>query len=248
MDDAAKLAHARSFSQAADAYDRGRPGYPDDAVDWMLPAGAARVLDLAAGTGKLTRSLVARGLDVVAVEPLAEMRARLTAALPAVTALAGAAESIPLPDASVDAVLVAQAWHWVDTRLAVPEVARVLKPSGTLSLVWNIRDESVDWVSRFGEIITRTREHELDSELPVIGAPFGESEHLETRWEQTLTRAELLDLVASRSYVIVLPADERRELLHQVDELLDTHPEIAPGDRIRLPYLTHATRARLAAA
>ncbi|KQV06617.1 class I SAM-dependent methyltransferase [Leifsonia sp. Root112D2] len=247
MDAASKDRHAHSFGAAAEAYERGRPGYPDAAVDWMLPPGATRVLDLGAGTGKLTRSLLARGLDTVAVEPLDGMRAQLERALPSATALAGSAEEIPLPVASVDAVLVAQAWHWVDPARAVPEAARVLRPGGTLGLVWNIRDESVEWVARFGELITETREHDFDAGDPTIGAPFGEAQHHEVRWTHRITRAALLDLVASRSYVIVLPEERRTALLGRVRELLDTHPDVAGRDPLPLPYITRATRARLPA-
>ena len=122
---------ASSFGAAADAYERGRPPYPPEAVDWLLPEDASRVLDLGAGTGKLTRQLRGRGLDVVAVEPSAGMREQLARAVPDVAVYAGTAEEIPLPDGSVDAVLVAQAWHWVDRSRAVPEVARVLVPGGS---------------------------------------------------------------------------------------------------------------------
>src|SRR5262245_18502776 len=107
-----KEARARSFGAAADAYERARPGYPDAAVDWLVPGGARTVLDLGAGTGKLTRALTARGLEVIAVEPLTEMRENLATAVPEARAISGTAEKIPLPDDSVDAITVAQAWHW----------------------------------------------------------------------------------------------------------------------------------------
>ncbi|MBI3690304.1 MAG: class I SAM-dependent methyltransferase, partial [Mycolicibacterium aromaticivorans] len=135
-----------SFGSEAAAYERGRPSYPPEAIDWLLPPGARDVLDLGAGTGKLTTRLVERGLDVVAVDPLAEMLELLSSALPDTPALLGTAEQIPLPDNSVDAVLVAQAWHWFDPEQAVAEVARVLRPGGRLGLVWNARDERMGWV------------------------------------------------------------------------------------------------------
>src|SRR4051794_1947800 len=138
---------AASFGLAAREYERGRPGYPEAALDWLLPPDARDVVDLGAGTGKLTRQLAGRNLHVVAVEPSDGMRAELARALPDATALPGAAERIPLPDASADAVLVAQAWHWVDAEAAVPEVVRVLRPGGRLGLLWNLRDETVDWVA-----------------------------------------------------------------------------------------------------
>ena len=144
MDDAtSKARHATSFGAATRAYERGRPSYPAEALDWLLPDGARRVLDLGAGTGKLTRDLAARGLDVVAVDPSAGMRAELGRVLPDIPVLAGSAEHIPLDAGSVDAVLVAQAWHWVDPKAAVPEIARVLKPGGRLGLLWNVRVEPV---------------------------------------------------------------------------------------------------------
>ena len=142
-----------SFGSAAAAYERGRPSYPPEAIDWLLPPGARRVLDLGAGTGKLTTRLVERGLDVVAVDPIPDMLEVLRASLPETPALEGTAEEIPLEDNSVDAVLVAQAWHWVDPQRAVPEVARVLRPGGRLGLVWNTRDERLGWVRELGEII-----------------------------------------------------------------------------------------------
>ncbi len=145
-----RKAQAASFGAAAATYERARPSYPDEAIGWLLPPGARRVLDLGAGTGKLTRGLVGRGLGVVAVEPSAGMRDQLARVLPGVTVLAGTAEEIPLADHAVDAVLVAQAWHWVDPARAVPEAARVLAPGGRLGLLWNIRDERADWVAELG--------------------------------------------------------------------------------------------------
>ena len=127
-------AMAASFDQAADVYEKSRPGYPSEAVDWLLPAGAKTVLDLGAGTGKLTRALTARGLDVIAVDPSPKMLDQLRDAVPEAIVREGTAEDIPIADASLDAVLVAQAWHWVDQDLALPSVARVLKPGGTLGL------------------------------------------------------------------------------------------------------------------
>jgi SAM-dependent methyltransferase len=120
---------AASFGAAADAYERARPSYPEAAIDWLLPRSARRILDLGAGTGKLTRQIRARGVDVVAVEPSEGMRTRFSRGLPDVPVFAGSAEAIPLEDASVDAVVVGQAWHWFDPARAVPEVARVLNPA-----------------------------------------------------------------------------------------------------------------------
>ena len=147
---------ARGFAAAADAYERGRPEHSAESVELLareLGFGpGSRVVDLGAGTGKLTRQLVATGADVVAIEPIAEMRAKL-ASLPSVHAMAGTAEDLPLPNHSVDAVLVAQAFHWFDALRAMSEIRRVLKPGGGLGLIWQARDASVPWVARLNEII-----------------------------------------------------------------------------------------------
>lgn len=231
---------ARSFGAAAHQYDTSRPSYPEVAVDWLLPVGARTVLDLGAGTGKLTQRLVARGLDVVAVEPSHEMREELTRVLPAVRVLAGSAEQIPLPDRSVDVVLVAQAWHWVDVDEAVPEVARVLTPGGRLGRVWNIRDEREDWVAQLGRLMHQGIEQDMATTNPRIGAPFGPVERFDVEWTHHLTPRDLLDLVASRSYVITLPADERHDLLARVGHLIDT-----PFARRRAAHSTALHRTML---
>jgi SAM-dependent methyltransferase len=239
-----RLVHASSFGAAADSYQRGRPGYPQSAVEWLVPRRAETVLDLGAGTGKLTRSLAGAGLKVTAVEPSRGMRELLAAAVPAARVLAGSAEKIPLADASVDAVVVAHAWHWFDAGLAVPEIARVLVPGGTLSLVWNLRDEAEPWVAALGAIMHRHSAQVIDSS-PGIGAPFGPPERIEVRWRQPVTRQEILDLVASRSYVISMPGPERDQLLGEVTELLGGHPDLSGHDVIELPYLARCTRVRL---
>ncbi len=235
---------AASFGAAVAEYERGRPTYPPEAVDWLLPRSARRVLDLGAGTGKLTGRLVERGLDVVAVEPSAGMREQLARSLPAVMLLDGTAEAIPLPDSSVDAVLVAQAWHWVDPVRAVPEVARVLVPGGRLGLVWNVRDEREEWVRRLGRIL-----HGNDDgrPSPVVGPPFGPVERHDVGWRYRLDRDALIDLAASRSYVITLEPAERAGLLARVRTLIDTHPALATAGDIELPYITECYRAELPA-
>lgn len=237
-------AQAASFGEAADAYRRGRPGYPESAVEWLVPRRARRVLDLGAGTGKLTRPLVGAGLKVTAVEPSEQMRGQLADAVPGARVLAGSAESIPLDDGSVDAVVVGQAWHWFDPDRTVPEVARVLTPGGTLALAWNIRDESAPWVAALGALMHRHSEQVIDTR-PEIGEPFGPAERTEIRWSRPMTRASIRDMVASRSYVITLPEDERELLLADVDDLLLEHPDLRGRDEIILPYVTYCTRTRL---
>jgi len=240
-----RLVHASSFGAAADSYQRGRPEYPQSVVEWLVPRRAKTVLDLGAGTGKLTRPLVEAGLKVTAVEPSEGMRAQLAAAVPRAVVLAGTAEGIPLPDASVDAVVVAHAWHWFDPALAVPEVARVLVPGGSLSLVWNDRDETEPWMAALGAIMHRQAAQVIDTSPP-LGPPFGPPERMELRWQQPVTRQEILDMVASRSYVISMRAAERDELLREVTELLGEHPDLRDRAEIALPYVARCTRVRLA--
>lgn len=233
---------AASFEQGARQYAATRPSYPAAAVDWLLPDGARTVLDLAAGTGKLTELLVARGLDVVAVEPSDAMRAELAASVPDARALPGTAESIPLPDASVDAVLVAQAWHWFSPA-APREVARVLRPGGRLGIVWNVRDARTSWVADFTEIIHRGDTLETSARDPEPGDAFTPTERLAVPWADRVPTASLRELAASRSYLLTLPAARREELLAAVDELVATHPDLAGRDVVDLPYVARCWRA-----
>jgi SAM-dependent methyltransferase len=234
-------AHANSFGPAAEIYERGRPGYPSEALDWLLPPGRPRVVDLGAGTGKLTRQIARRGLEVTAVDPSEGMLAQLTRAVPGVPALIGSGESIPLPDRSADAVLVAQAWHWVDPARAVPEIARVLSPGGRLGLVWNLRDESAPWVRRLGEVIGN-QESERQT---TVGEPFGPVELAEFRWSVRMGPERLIDMVASRSSIILLPAAEQAALLNEVRRLIATHPDLVGRTEFEMPYRTECARATL---
>lgn len=244
-DRSAHTLQARSFGAVAGLYERGRPPYPPEALDWLLPPGARRVLDLGAGTGKLTRQLAERGLDVMAVEPSDGMRAEMARILPGVRALAGTAEEIPLEDGAVDAVLVAQAWHWVNPERAVPEAARVLVPGGTLGLLWNIRDERHDWVAELGRLIHRSADQDTYSENPCVGPPFSPVERFDVEWAYHITEQVLLDMIASRSYVITAPPEERDAVLSSVRHLARSHPALAGRRDIAMPYVTRCSRARL---
>ena len=225
---------AGSFGAAAEVYDRSRPSYPVEAVRWALPAGAQRVLDLGAGMGKLTAVLLDLGLDVVAVEPSEPMRARIPRRA---EVLEGSAERIPLPDAAVDAVLVGQAFHWFDLDRALPEIARVLRPGGTLGVLWNERDESVGWVRQVWDLWGGEPERVV-GEVRLTGtAELAAPVREEFRHAQPLTADLLVDLVASRSALITMPEDERVEVLQRVRELA---PVQEPFD---LGYVTEVWRS-----
>lgn len=237
---------ARSFGPVADVYERARPGYPDDAVRWLTGDSPCAVVDLGAGTGKLTRSLVAHGHHVVAVEPLPEMLAHLRTVLPGVTALEGTAEAIPLPDGAADVVTVAQAFHWFDHAAALNEIARVLRPGGALALVWNTRDEHDPWVETLTEVIIGrgALDEELAVRRPIAeSGRFGPVERATFGFTQHVDRTALRELVLSRSYCAVLSDEERRPVLEQVDALFDEH---ATDGELALPYLTECFRAVLA--
>ena len=157
-----------SFGSVAADYDRYRPAPPPQALDWLIPPNATAVLDLAAGTGAVTRLLIGRAARVVAVEPDEQMRSVLAARCPEAEVLEGRGEDIPLADASVDAVVIASAWHWLDPDRAVPEITRVLRPGGRLGVLWVSRDSRVDWVAEFNGVMREAREADRASDGPAF--------------------------------------------------------------------------------
>lgn len=230
-----------AFAEVAGAYERGRPGYPEDAVRWLAGDEPRDVVDLGAGTGKLTRSLVSLGHRVTAIEPLTEMLELLPQAAPGAGAILGNAEVIPLPDEFADVVTSAQAFHWFDREVALPEIARVLRPGARLALVWNTRDEREPWVERLSELIGSEGVGAPDVREPIdTSGLFGPVEEAAFQIEQTLDRETLLDLVLSRSYCAKLPPAEREPILDAVGHLYD---EVAGRDGVRLPYVTECFRA-----
>ncbi len=241
---------ARSFGTAAGAYAQHRPGYPAAALDWALEAIAGRphpqLLDLAAGTGKLTEGLLTRG-TVTAVEPDPAMLAELRARFPGVESREGSAEEIPLPDGSVDAVLVGQAWHWFDQGRALPEVARVLRPGGVLAVLWNGDDARVEWVRGFHEAgnwnPTVVRAPDEIPELPPHPAlTTGPGEYAEFANLVPTTIDGLVATLRTHSWALTSEPAEREAAFDRVRAYLATRPETAQGT-FELPLVTDVVRA-----
>jgi SAM-dependent methyltransferase len=232
---------AESFAAVADAYERARPEYPDEALRWLTGEPPLDVVDVGAGTGKLTRGLLRLGHRVTAVEPLPQMLDQLRRAAPEAVALAGSAESLPLAPGSADVVTVAQAFHWFEHERALPELARVLRAGGRLALVWNTRDDSDPWVAELSATIGSETIESRDTAEPIDASGlFGPVEHATFPFSQRLDRATLRDLVLSRSYCAAKPAAEREPVLAAVDRLFDEHAEDGVVD---LPYVTQCFRA-----
>ncbi|GIH99288.1 class I SAM-dependent methyltransferase [Planobispora takensis] len=248
IDPEALSLRASSFGGQAAAYARERPGYPDAAVRWSLEpvSGPARprVLDLGAGTGKLTESLLRLGADVVAVEPDPAMLAQLHTGLPSVRAMRGSAEEIPLPDASVEAVLVGQAMHWFDLDRALPEIRRVLAPGGVLAGLWNLDDDRISWVRGLKEVARSTVSFRQwhPGTGPLEGRGFRVVERAEFAHGQRRTAESMAATIATHSHALTLPEAERTELLARVLGYLRSTPETADGE-FELPIVTVAVRA-----
>ncbi len=232
----------------ADDYVRHRPGYPDAAIEWALaPAPGRAVLDLAAGTGKLTASLGA--YDVVAVEPDPEMLARLRADLPDLDARQGTAEDIPMADASVDAVVVGQAVHWFDMERALPEIARVLRPGGVLAGLWNREDDAVEWVAgynRAGAVRHRVPgvadSSTIDPFAPSVTGPFAASEHATFPNPVPTTIDGLIATISTHSWALVSDPADRDAALGAMRAYLAARPETSAGE-FELPLVTDVLRA-----
>lgn len=243
-------AAAVGFGRGADDYVAARPSYPSAVFDLLadeLGLGPETdVLDLAAGTGKLTEDLVARGARVVAVEPVAAMRERLVALLPDIDARDGTAEALPLDDASVDLVTVGQAFHWFDAPTALAEIRRVLRPGGGLAMIWNVRDETVDWVRELGEIKDAVDggppyRHHRDADWEgLVDADGGYDAYTEDwfpNWQDASVEI-VVGRTASTSWISALPDDRREAVLDDVRALLARHPATRGRDRFWFPHDT----------
>lgn len=258
MDQDERLLHRSSFGAAAAAYAEHRPDYAQAAVRWALePAPGSRVLDLGAGTGKLTATLVETkaGADVVAVEPDLAMLTQLRRALPTVRALSGSAEAIALPDASVDAVTVGNAMHWFDMDLAGPEIGRVLAPGGILAGLWNVLDDRVEWVAELERVasaaaigprdtLSSWRAATANMHLPRVGvARFGAPQQAEFPHGQRRTADSFVATLATRAGMLVMPELEREATLGRIRAYLASRAETAHGE-FTLPMLTGVLRVR----
>jgi len=232
---------AHSFGGVAEAYERGRPTYPAEAVSWLLGEQPLTVLELGAGTGKLTRVIAKLGHDVHATDPDPAMLEILEREIPGVRTAEAGAEDIPLGDASVDAVIAGQAFHWFDLDRALPEIARVLRPGGHVCLTWNYRNEKIPWVRRLGALIG-TQEHQQDpAQALIFSELFGFVEDKEFSHWQVIDRKSIQDLVLSRSNVAVLDEEGRAAKLAEV---LAFYDEYGRGmDGMQLPYVTRCYRA-----
>jgi SAM-dependent methyltransferase len=245
---------ATGFARATDAYERGRPGFAGEVVAFLreeLRLGpGVRLLELGAGTGKLTRLLAQLGPDILVVEPVQEMLARLLEHVPQAERVGGTAEAVELPDDSVDAIVAAQAFHWFDAPVALREMHRVLGPDGGVGLVWNRRDESEEWVARLSSIIEPHRAGTPGYAQGRWREPFDSTtlftplQHHRFRYLQELTPDGVVDRVASISFVASLPDAQRAGVLDEVRALVDSHPATAGRDPIELPYVTDVYTCR----
>ena len=235
-----------SFGSVATDYDRYRPAPPPQALDWLIPPGAQAVLDLAAGTGAVTRELVGRAQRVIAVEPDERMRAVLSAGCPEAEALAGRGEDIPLPDASVDAVVISAAWHWLDHERAVPEITRVLRVGGVLGVMWIARDMRVPWVAEFNQL--RQVDRRADGARPgrrhrevtfPPGTPMSAVEEHTVEYSLPMTKDELFGLLGTYSGVITLDPGRRESFSRRAWAFLDRQP----WDRTDLPLICRCLRS-----
>jgi SAM-dependent methyltransferase len=233
---------ARSFLNAGETYERYRPGFPASAVSVFVPSRVGAVLDLGAGTGKLTRLLVASADAVIAVDPSAQMLDQLTLACPTVDVRVGTAEDIPLGDATVDLVTVAQAFHWFDQDRACAEIRRVLHPGGGLALVANMPDASCGWDVACGRIAHPHLEGAVpDQDVPPAQPPLPGFEPVDSawvRWSEAIAREDYLRRWSTVSAFLVADERRRQEMRSQMVEVLDGDLGSRGQDVLQLPQAT----------
>lgn len=238
-----------TFGAHADAYEHTRPAWPEEAARWLVPEGAKLVVELGAGTGKLTRALAALGVRVVAVEPDLRMLAVLRGL--GLEGLESSAEAIPFEDGVADAVVAGSSLHWFKLELALPEIHRVLRPGGRFGFGWNHRDDRQQTIGRIGKAIysaqgrsevPRWRTRDWLQEVTQKGL-FDDAEYAQFPHTHQLPRADLDELLIAYSGVAALSEDERRRLFAEVGEILDADPSLHDGEVLRLPYVVNAYRA-----
>jgi SAM-dependent methyltransferase len=239
---------SRGFAPTTELYEKFRPEYPEAAVDVLVrELGVARgriVVDVGAGTGKLTRALARTGATVIAVEPLAQMRERLAESVPLAVPFEGTAERMALKDGSAHAITVAQAFHWFDGDRALAEFHRVLVPGGRLGLIWNVRDRRVGWVAAFDALVDAVDPDRPDHQTGRWRAAFdrttlfGPLRERDVEHSQTLTPAEIPERAATVSSIASLPDAERERVLDRFRELASAHPDLGGRRTVALPYVT----------
>lgn len=244
----------QGFSTQAVTYAQGRPDYPRQLTGWLTDAlqinPHSTVIDLGAGTGKFTRLLSTVAPTLIAVEPVEAMGAQLHKLLPQVRLLSGTAEAIPLEAATADALVCAQAFHWFSTEAALAEIHRVLKPDGRLGLIWNVRDESVDWVAAITEIITpyegdTPRFHTGRWRESFTGEYFSAPEMTCFPYSHVGSPQEvIMDRFLSVSFIAALPPAEKAQVTEQLQSLINTHPALRGRETVAFPYQTQAYRSQ----
>ncbi|HEY3834775.1 MAG TPA: methyltransferase domain-containing protein [Acidimicrobiia bacterium] len=246
---------AAGFGKEAAAYQRSRPTYPPEVVQWIVDglglAPGARCVDLAAGTGILTALLRASKCSLVALEPIEGMRNELRAAVPDVPCASGLAEALPIASGSLDGVTIAQAFHWFDAERALAELRRALRIGGHVALVWNARERSEDWVDKVWGVMDRVEKHApwrnhdhvatTDSqerrEQSLTGAPgFGEVRTAQFHHTQAMTPALVVERIKGVSHVAALEGAEQEAVLDEVRQILATHPDTVGRTELALPY------------
>ncbi|AXK46146.1 class I SAM-dependent methyltransferase [Brachybacterium saurashtrense] len=241
-----KAALAGAFAAQGADYDRLRPGYPETVLEAMLAPFAApprRAIDLGAGTGKLSRSLVERGLEVTAVDTSAAMLevarggGEVADGTGTLATRVAPAEATGLPAASAELVTVAQAWHWFDAQAASAEAVRLLAPGGVLALVWNMLDVTIPWVHRLSRIMHAGDIHREDF-APTVGPGLELAARSVHQWQDPMPTQDVIDLARTRSYVITAPEDRRQKVLANLDWYLHDHLGHARGAVVGVPYRT----------
>ncbi|ABA74624.1 MULTISPECIES: class I SAM-dependent methyltransferase [Pseudomonas] len=250
MKDQVHHAAASGYKTAADTYVKGRPDYPPAVSEWLTGTlglnGHKTVIDLGAGTGKFTGRLVATGAQVIAVEPVAQMLEKLSLAWPQVLAVSGTATDLPLPDASVDAVVCAQAFHWFASTEALDEIARVLKPGGKLGLIWNLRDTRIDWVPKLDAIVNA-----LEGDTPRFYTgewrkafphpAFGPLQAQHFQHGHTGSPEDVIfNRVRSTSFIAALSDQQRAKIDEQIAQLIAGEPQLRGREIVTVPYETAA--------